>query len=981
MAIINYSDLINDDGGIDNLIKKLDEVKSKYIELANEIKGKLDIVDRADSEEIKKLAQEVQNLKEVISKLENTKANYTKAQEEANKANNEGQSTYLKQIELHQNQVNELSKLNKRIIDYKAQLKELNRLYEDGKLSTTQYSKFQVELNTNLKSAQKQYREVEKALISLTKEEREAQKLAQARITIRHKEVTTIKEAREQNKALRLILQQTNATTKEGERAIKEMNKRIDANIEFIRRHSDEMTKQKMNVGNYTQSILEAFNATDIFGKELGGVTSALQALTSVFTKVNTSTKATIGIMRLFKVALISTGVGALVVALGSLVAYFTKTNDGADRMNIMLRKIGAVVSEVTTRFGKLGSAIMKIFAGDFAGAMEDARDAVSGFSDSIKEAVRAGEELAKLQNHIASTAGEHAIKMAQISNAYQHHKTLAADTEKSEQKRLFHAKEALDLAGKEISEKQKRLLLELEEAEMKAKQTGLLQDQVKAQEKLADYISANGNGQRRYRDALRIVNRLQKEITRNAQAQAKAELEKRINDARLADVRELWATEELMLKTGEKREDIEVLLLEITRRQKVEMIDLLSSLNKQGQFTNEIYELKRDIEDLDRKAQERSEAITKAEEEKNRLLKERYNQLLLESKLGGLQGEIDELNKDSDTYIEDLKTLFIKRYELRKKAIEDEMKMQLAKHEEGSQEYINAELEHHNKLEELQRQHNNEVRDLLKPKETVDKWKQIMNEIETASKEVMDRMANSFKKAVDTAQKSADKQMDIVNNARDRAAKGLANNLAFEQKELAKAEAEVLARQKRLERAEKVKSLYASYSANSKNAKDGGEALAKTLRDFAVLEAISASFAYGGYTGDGGRFEPAGTVHKGEFVIDKPTTKLLGLKGATMEDFKERVLTAGITQSKVVGSGFDYSNKAIEMLSNKNGVVGYDLAKLENEIRKLREYEMSKPIQTVDVRTVASGVLEFTESIYKHGKATNVKTRIQKPL
>lgn len=35
-----------------------------------------------------------------------------------------------------------------------------------------------------------------------------------------------------------------------------------------------------------------------------------------------------------------------------------------------------------------------------------------------------------------------------------------------------------------------------------------------------------------------------------------------------------------------------------------------------------------------------------------------------------------------------------------------------------------------------------------------------------------------------------------------------------------------------------------------------------------------SASFAEGGYTGDGGKYEPAGTVHKGEFVMTKERTQ-----------------------------------------------------------------------------------------------------------
>jgi phage-related minor tail protein len=35
--------------------------------------------------------------------------------------------------------------------------------------------------------------------------------------------------------------------------------------------------------------------------------------------------------------------------------------------------------------------------------------------------------------------------------------------------------------------------------------------------------------------------------------------------------------------------------------------------------------------------------------------------------------------------------------------------------------------------------------------------------------------------------------------------------------------------------------------------------------------------FAEGGYTGAGGKFQPAGVVHAGEFVFDKATTSMIG--------------------------------------------------------------------------------------------------------
>ncbi|MFT0849033.1 phage tail tape measure protein [Actinomycetaceae bacterium L2_0104] len=50
------------------------------------------------------------------------------------------------------------------------------------------------------------------------------------------------------------------------------------------------------------------------------------------------------------------------------------------------------------------------------------------------------------------------------------------------------------------------------------------------------------------------------------------------------------------------------------------------------------------------------------------------------------------------------------------------------------------------------------------------------------------------------------------------------------------------------------------------------------SLGGIAASAASLAGFATGGYTGDGGRWEPAGIVHKSEFVFSKPAVDRLGL-------------------------------------------------------------------------------------------------------
>ena len=46
--------------------------------------------------------------------------------------------------------------------------------------------------------------------------------------------------------------------------------------------------------------------------------------------------------------------------------------------------------------------------------------------------------------------------------------------------------------------------------------------------------------------------------------------------------------------------------------------------------------------------------------------------------------------------------------------------------------------------------------------------------------------------------------------------------------------------------------------------------------------------YANGGYTGDGGKYDVAGIVHKGEYVVNSETTKDLGLNNNNGGIFSE---------------------------------------------------------------------------------------------
>ena len=86
--------------------------------------------------------------------------------------------------------------------------------------------------------------------------------------------------------------------------------------------------------------------------------------------------------------------------------------------------------------------------------------------------------------------------------------------------------------------------------------------------------------------------------------------------------------------------------------------------------------------------------------------------------------------------------------------------------------------------------------------------------------------------------------------------------------------------------------------------------------------------FANGGYTGDGGKYQPAGTVHKGEFVFTKEATSRIGVKNlyALMKGYANGGAVggpSGYASGGLVSGGADVNVSGITV--NVNSGVGSD--------------------------------------------------------
>ncbi|CAB4141419.1 hypothetical protein UFOVP418_14 [uncultured Caudovirales phage] len=125
-----------------------------------------------------------------------------------------------------------------------------------------------------------------------------------------------------------------------------------------------------------------------------------------------------------------------------------------------------------------------------------------------------------------------------------------------------------------------------------------------------------------------------------------------------------------------------------------------------------------------------------------------------------------------------------------------------------------------------------------------------------------------------------------------------------------------------------------------------------------ALLSAALASFADGGYTGDGGKYQPAGIVHAGEFVAPQSMTrKHRGLlehlyANKPLEAFPE--IQSMLDANRITVA--DEMRRGIYAPSSMASAAGVDMTPLVSEVRAMREQlESMQALQKTSTDVVVS--------------------------
>lgn len=139
------------------------------------------------------------------------------------------------------------------------------------------------------------------------------------------------------------------------------------ADTKDLKQGAKEAKQAVQDFDDATTSALD--QVTGLFGASMKEINTTLSTVRGGFMTFSSAMSKSVQGASLFskamgvvKVALASTGIGALVVALGSLVAYFTKSQQGANILGKVMGQVGQAFKTVTDYAIKLGEKIVNAF-------------------------------------------------------------------------------------------------------------------------------------------------------------------------------------------------------------------------------------------------------------------------------------------------------------------------------------------------------------------------------------------------------------------------------------------------------------------------------------------------------------------------------------------------------------------------------------------------------------------------------------------
>ena len=203
----------------------------------------------------------------------------------------------------------------------------------------------------------------------------------------------------------------------------------------------------------YNRTLKDTVEEMEVFGVSIGSIKKSLSGAIGVI-------RNSVSALKTFKIALASTGVGALVIGLGSLVTFLTKTQNGMNIVNRATEVVSQTIGVLVERVGFLGEAIFKAFSGDFSGAMETAKMAFTDVGAQIETAYDNAIELSNAQDALTEKTIKYTVENAKLNLELQEQRRISEDLALSVEERLEANERAIALT-EELEQRELELLRE----------------------------------------------------------------------------------------------------------------------------------------------------------------------------------------------------------------------------------------------------------------------------------------------------------------------------------------------------------------------------------------------------------------------------------------------------------------------------------------------------------------------------------------
>lgn len=488
------------------------------------------------------------------------------------------------------------------------------------------------------------------------------------------------------------------------------LKRSINEVTDTLKNGEEETQRYYRSVGNYKDAIIEAANANVPFVAQINQMVTSLGGLKDYFVNLGSAVKVvsntTTGftkVLKLLQIAIVSTGIGALIIALGSLVSYFMKTQKGVEQASKIMSSLGAVVNVLVDRLSKLGSALVKLFTGNFLGAASDAKEAFSGIGDEIARETKLAWELQEALNQIDKQEVMLSMKRAANRAEIEKLKKISEDTTKSAAERMKAAQKAYELEQSDLELQtrlaENRLANTLGYKEMNDEVRKLM-DQIRQGDVTADEVIGKLGLSESTIEDLKVFrdqfNALQ-EISESSYTR-QTEQQNKLNTIRKESADKAKAAREKELAEVRKAEDELLKLVKDKRQQQSQQVE---------------YEFVRQIEDLRNRLKTEKDLTVKARESINTQITALEEQKKVElKKLSDeqLQLEVEKHQKLIAMQLESVKAESEQEFQLKMQQLLIQRDAELSAKELTEEMKLAIQMKYNKQMDDLTSQHGNDI-------------------------------------------------------------------------------------------------------------------------------------------------------------------------------------------------------------------------------------------------------------------------------